>query len=96
LQLKSYKKHYEIQTNTGKLSGKHGRPRQYGIDPVRLADYAQEIKQVVDQGVEVGIVIGGGKYLEVLQAPVCGYGSRSRRSHGNARYRITDSHYKRL
>jgi uridylate kinase len=34
--------------------------RQYGIDPVRLADYAQEIKQVVDQGVEVAIVIGGG------------------------------------
>jgi len=34
--------------------------RQYGIDPVRLADYAKEIKQVVDQGVEVAIVIGGG------------------------------------
>jgi uridylate kinase len=34
--------------------------RQYGIDPVRLADYAQEIKEVVDQGVEVAIVIGGG------------------------------------
>lgn len=34
--------------------------RQYGIDPVRLADYAQEIKQVVEKGVEVAIVIGGG------------------------------------
>ncbi len=34
--------------------------RQYGIDPVRLADYAKEIKQVVDQGVQVAIVIGGG------------------------------------
>lgn len=34
--------------------------RQYGIDPVRLADYAKEIKDVVDQGVEVAIVIGGG------------------------------------
>ncbi|BAO54522.1 UMP kinase [Nonlabens marinus] len=34
--------------------------RQYGIDPERLADYAKEIKQVVDQGVQVAIVIGGG------------------------------------
>ncbi|PRP67473.1 UMP kinase [Nonlabens agnitus] len=34
--------------------------RQYGIDPERLADYAHEIKEVVDQGVEVAIVIGGG------------------------------------
>ncbi len=34
--------------------------RQYGIDPVRLADYAKEIKEVVEQGVQVAIVIGGG------------------------------------
>ncbi len=34
--------------------------RQYGIDPDRLAEYAQEIKTVVEQGVEVAIVIGGG------------------------------------
>lgn len=34
--------------------------RQYGIDPNRLADYAKEIKTVVDLGVEVAIVIGGG------------------------------------
>ncbi|MGI9546794.1 MAG: UMP kinase [Flavobacteriaceae bacterium] len=34
--------------------------RQYGIDPKRLASYADEIKQVVDKGVEVAIVIGGG------------------------------------
>ncbi|MBS7321763.1 MAG: UMP kinase [Myroides sp.] len=33
---------------------------QYGIDPNRLAEYAQEIKKVVDLGVEVAIVIGGG------------------------------------
>ena len=33
---------------------------QYGIDPKRLAEYAQEIKKVVDLGVEVAIVIGGG------------------------------------
>lgn len=34
--------------------------RQYGIDPVRLAEYAEEIKIIRDKGVEVAIVIGGG------------------------------------
>lgn len=33
---------------------------QYGIDPDRLAKYADEIKEVVDKGVQVAIVIGGG------------------------------------
>lgn len=33
---------------------------QYGIDPIRLNEYAQEIKEVVGLGVEVAIVIGGG------------------------------------
>lgn len=34
--------------------------RQYGIDPKRLNEYAKEIKQVVNKGIEVAIVIGGG------------------------------------
>ncbi len=34
--------------------------RQYGIDPKRLAEYAQDIKIITDKGVEVAIVIGGG------------------------------------
>src|SRR5690606_38444678 len=34
--------------------------RQYGIDPDRLAEYAEDIKTIIDQGVEVAIVIGGG------------------------------------
>src|SRR5665648_624458 len=34
--------------------------RQYGIDPERLAEYAQEIKSVSEKGVEIAIVIGGG------------------------------------
>jgi len=34
--------------------------RQYGIDPIRLAEYAEEIKIIRDKGVEVAIVIGGG------------------------------------
>ena len=40
--------------------------RQYGIDPKRLAEYAQEIKEVVDQGVQVAIVIGGGNIFRGL------------------------------
>jgi len=34
--------------------------RQYGIDPARLAEYAQDIKGIHEQGVEIAIVIGGG------------------------------------
>ncbi|HLN94363.1 MULTISPECIES: UMP kinase [unclassified Flavobacterium] len=34
--------------------------RQYGIDPLRLAEYADDIKKVHDLGVEIAIVIGGG------------------------------------
>lgn len=34
--------------------------QQYGIDPSRLSDYAKDIKSVVNDGVQVAIVIGGG------------------------------------
>src|SRR6476620_12548324 len=34
--------------------------KQYGIDPARLAEYAEEIKQIHDKGVQIAIVIGGG------------------------------------
>ncbi len=34
--------------------------RQYGIDPKRLAEYAEDIKVLVDKGLEIAIVIGGG------------------------------------
>lgn len=34
--------------------------RQYGIDPERLSEYAQDIKKITDLGVEIAIVIGGG------------------------------------
>ncbi|EGV43769.1 UMP kinase [Bizionia argentinensis JUB59] len=34
--------------------------RQYGIDPVRLAEYANDIKEIADLGIQVAIVIGGG------------------------------------
>ncbi|WP_044400396.1 UMP kinase [Lacinutrix sp. Hel_I_90] len=34
--------------------------RQYGIDPQRLSEYAEDIKAVTEKGIEVAIVIGGG------------------------------------
>ncbi|KJD31797.1 uridylate kinase [Tamlana nanhaiensis] len=40
--------------------------RQYGIDPERLAEYAQDIKTITDKGVEVAIVIGGGNIFRGL------------------------------
>ena len=33
---------------------------QYGIDPARLQEYAQDIKAITAKGIEVAIVIGGG------------------------------------
>ena len=34
--------------------------RQYGLDPKRLKEYAREIKEVTEKGIELAIVIGGG------------------------------------
>lgn len=34
--------------------------QQYGIDPKRIHEYAEEIKDVVEKGIEVAVVIGGG------------------------------------
>lgn len=41
--------------------------KQFGIDPDRLQTYASDIHEVVKQGVEVGIVIGGGNIFRGLQ-----------------------------
>ena len=41
--------------------------REFGIDHQRLARYASEIKQVIDEGVSVGIVIGGGNIFRGIQ-----------------------------
>lgn len=46
------------------LMGKKG----FGIDPEMLKHYAQQIKQLVDTGVQVAVVIGGGNIFRGLQA----------------------------
>ena len=40
--------------------------QQYGIDGNRLAEYAEDIKAVVEKGIEVAIVIGGGNIFRGL------------------------------
>lgn len=46
--------------------------QQYGIDPKRLQDYAKEIKEVADKGVEIAIVIGGGNIFRGLSGAAQG------------------------
>ena len=46
--------------------------QQYGIDPNRLATYAEEIKEVQRAGVQVAVVIGGGNIFRGVQAEKIG------------------------
>ncbi len=41
---------------------------QYGIDANRIEQYAKEIKQIKEQGVEIAIVIGGGNIYRGVDA----------------------------
>lgn len=64
------KKHSQMKYNRIllKLSGEALMgEKQYGIDPVRLEDYADEIKSIVEKNVQVAIVIGGGNIFRGLQ-----------------------------
>ena len=57
-----------------KLSGESLQGEQgYGIDVNRLNDYARQIKEVVDMGVQVGIVIGGGNIFRGLSGASKGF-----------------------
>jgi len=42
--------------------------KEFGIDNQRIAEYAQEIKEIVAQGIQVAIVIGGGNIFRGIQA----------------------------
>jgi uridylate kinase len=42
--------------------------KSFGIDNQRLSEYAQQIKEIYDLGVEVAIVIGGGNIFRGVQA----------------------------
>jgi len=42
--------------------------RDYGIDPARISQYAKEIKSIIDYGLEVAVVIGGGNIFRGVSA----------------------------
>ncbi len=44
----------------------------YGIDPKVVADIAQEIKDVVDHGIQLAIVVGGGNIFRGVKAASAG------------------------
>ncbi len=46
--------------------------KQFGIDQAQLESYAESIKEVVDAGIELAIVIGGGNIYRGLQAEESG------------------------
>ncbi|MFT6934377.1 MAG: uridylate kinase [Maribacter sp.] len=46
--------------------------KQYGIDSDRLNEYAKEIKEVVGQGIQIAIVIGGGNIFRGLAGAATG------------------------
>ena len=57
-----------------KLSGESLMGSQgYGIDTKRLNEYASQIKEIADSGVQVAIVIGGGNIFRGLQGAAKGF-----------------------
>ena len=57
-----------------KLSGESLMGEQhYGIDPGRLGEYARQIKEAADRGVQVAIVIGGGNIFRGVQGAAKGF-----------------------
>ncbi|NDV83036.1 UMP kinase [Bacteroides sp. 51] len=47
--------------------------KQYGIDEKRLAEYATQIKEIHELGVQIGIVIGGGNIFRGLSGANKGF-----------------------
>ena len=47
--------------------------QQYGSDPERLGDYARQIKEIHDMGVQIGIVIGGGNIFRGVSGAQKGF-----------------------
>mgnify|MGYP003308685387 FL=1 len=41
---------------------------QYGIDPLRLSEYANDIKEALAEGIQIAIVIGGGNIFRGVAA----------------------------
>ena len=58
-----------LKLSGASLMGQQG----YGIDVQRLKEYAQQIKEIADMGVQIGIVIGGGNIFRGLSGAGKGF-----------------------
>jgi len=47
--------------------------QNYGINSDRLSDYAAEIKEIIDKGIQVAVVIGGGNIYRGMQSEGAGF-----------------------
>lgn len=47
--------------------------QEFGIDPKMIRHYAEQIKELVDDGIEVAVVIGGGNIYRGVQAANTGF-----------------------
>ncbi len=57
-----------------KLSGESlAGEKEFGIDEKRLAEYAQQIKEIHEMGIQIGIVIGGGNIFRGLKGASKGF-----------------------
>lgn len=45
----------------------------YGIDPEKLNSYAHQIKEIVEMGIQIGIVVGGGNIFRGLSGATKGF-----------------------
>ena len=63
--------------------------KQYGIDEKRLAEYAEQIKEIHQQGVQIGIVIGGGNIFRGLSGANKGF---DRNDADDKRHDISNDH----
>ena len=51
----------------------HMGEKQYGIDEKRLGEYAAQIKDIHEMGIQIGIVIGGGNIFRGLSGTNKGF-----------------------
>lgn len=47
--------------------------KQYGIDEIRLGEYAAQIKEIAEMNIQIGIVIGGGNIFRGLSGTSKGF-----------------------
>ena len=67
--MKTIYKRILLKLSGESLAGEQG----FGIDQQRVADYSEQIKEIVDAGVEVAVVIGGGNIFRGLSGSQKGF-----------------------